>query len=102
MKTKSKTKTKLNEPSAHKVRIEFHHDSAQAVSVAGTFNDWRPNALAMIAIGDGSWVKELSLTPGRYEYRFVVDGEWVNDPNAEQVRNTYGGFNSVLVVEETP
>ncbi len=101
MKTKNKTATKPNLSFARKVRIEFHHDSAQAVSIAGTFNDWRPNASAMIAVADGNWVKELSLPPGRYEYRFVVDGEWVNDPNAEQVRNSYGGFNSVLVVEQT-
>ena len=99
MKTK-KTATKPNESSARKVRFEFHHDGAQGVSIAGTFNDWVPNVLAMIAVTDGTWVKELSLVPGTYEYRFVVDGEWVNDPNAEQVRNSYGGFNSVLVVGE--
>ena len=101
MKTKNKTKTKPNESSPRKVRIDFHRDGAQAVFIAGTFNEWRPNALAMIAVGDGNWVKELSLHPGRYEYRFVVDGEWVNDPQAEQIRNTYGGFNSVLVIERT-
>ena len=101
MKTKNKTVTKPNESPARKVRFEFHQDGAQAVFIAGTFNDWRPNGLAMIDVADGNWVKELSLAPGTYEYRFVVDGEWVNDPNAEQVRNSYGGFNSVLVVEQT-
>ena len=102
MKTKNKTATKPIEPAARKVRFEFHQDGAQAVCIAGTFNDWRPNGLAMIAVAEGNWVKELALAPGTYEYRFVVDGEWVNDPNAEQVRNSYGGFNSVLIVEQTP
>ena len=53
----------------------------------------------MIAASPGKWVKQLSLTPGRYEYRFVVDGDWVSDPNAEQTPNPHGGCNSVLIVQ---
>lgn len=53
----------------------------------------------MIALGEGQCVKDLMLAPDRYEYRFVVDAEWVNDPFAtEQVSNPHGSFNSVLVV----
>jgi hypothetical protein len=55
----------------------------------------------MIALGDGQWAKELALTPGRYEYRFVVDGEWVDDPAAtELIPNTFGTANAVLVVAD--
>jgi hypothetical protein len=39
------------------------------------------------------------LRSGQYEYRFVVDGEWCEDPQATQrVANPHGGFNSVLTV----
>ena len=53
----------------------------------------------MLALGDGRWLKELALPPGRYEYRFVVNGEWVDDPNAKEVAaNPHGGVNAVLTV----
>ena len=84
---------------SHSVRIEFHHEQAQAVFIAGTFNDWNPKTTPMIALGEGRWVKELALPPGRYEYRIIVGGQWTSDPAAaEQVSNSYGEFNSVLNV----
>ena len=83
----------------HAVRIEFHHEQAQAVFIAGTFNDWHPSVTPMIALGEGRWAKELSLPPGRHEYRFVVDGEWISDPTAtDYVPNSHGSSNSVLIV----
>jgi hypothetical protein len=43
----------------------------------------------------------LGLPPGRYEYRLVVDGAWVDDPTAmEFVGNPHGGRNAVVVVGE--
>ena len=88
---------------SHSVRIEFHHEQAQAVFIAGTFNDWHASVTPMIALGDGRWIKELLLPSGRYEYRLVVDGEWVNDPAAtEQVTNPHGSFNSVLHIPNAP
>jgi hypothetical protein len=54
----------------------------------------------MIRLEDGKWAKELALPPGRYEYRFVVDGQWVDDPAAtELIPNSFGTANAVLVVE---
>jgi 1,4-alpha-glucan branching enzyme len=48
---------------------------------------------------DSVWKVSLPLKPGRYEYRFVVDGEWTSDPNArESAINDFGSTNSVLVV----
>ena len=53
----------------------------------------------MIRLRDGQWAKELSLAPGRYEYRFVVDGQWVDDPAAtELIPNPFGTPNAVLLV----
>ena len=82
------------------VQLEFTHPTATRVSVAGTFNDWRPESAPMVPIGDGRWMKKLTLPPGVYEYRIVADGEWMPDPLAwESAPNPFGGLNSVLKVE---
>lgn len=88
-----------SESRAKPVQIEFTHQSATAVRIAGTFNDWRPDATPMIRLGEGRWAKELALPPGTYEYCVVVDGAWLPDPRAnETVPNPFGGVNSVLRV----
>ena len=100
MKTKSNSKAD-KQPKSQTLRIAFHDEEAQAVSIAGTFNDWRPGAVPMIPLGQGRWVKELSLPPGRYEYLLVVDGRWICDPAAaEKVPNPFGGYNAVVVVAQ--
>jgi 1,4-alpha-glucan branching enzyme len=49
---------------------------------------------------DGIWRTALKLQPGRYEYKFVVDGTWMEDPgNPDMVPDPFGGNNSVLTVE---
>ena len=81
------------------VRIEFQHPTAREVCLAGNFNDWHPAASPMVAMPGGRWLKELALPPGRYEYRFVVDGVWADDPAAaELVDNGFGGRNAILNV----
>jgi hypothetical protein len=60
-----------------------------------------PTVTPMIRLEDGKWAKELALPPGRYEYRFVVDGQWVDDPAAtELIPNSFGTANAVLLVED--
>ena len=87
------------EPGTKRVHIEFTHATATRISIAGTFNDWRPAVTPMVSLGDGRWAKELVLPPGVYEYRLVVDGEWMADPRAsESVGNPFGEMNSVLKV----
>ena len=83
------------------VQVKFSHSEATAVAIAGTFNDWRPEATPMVAMGEGQWRKELILPPGRYEYLFVADGKWIVDPLAtETVPNPFGGVNSLLAVPD--
>lgn len=82
------------------VRLEFHDDRAKTVYVAGTFNDWHPKTTPMSTTSPGQWSKELALSPGIYEYQYVVDGRWINDPQAvKSTPNPFGGRNSLLVVE---
>ena len=72
---------------------------AKEVKVAGNFNGWRPDATPLKNTGAGEWAVRLKLRSGQYEYRFVVDGRWTEDPRAAQrVANPYGSFNSVLLV----
>ena len=81
------------------VRFEFDDPTAVSVSVAGTFNQWRPEAKRLHRVGDGHWLIEMGLVPGAYEYRFVVDGVWMADPlSPETVQNPFGGRNSVFKV----
>jgi 1,4-alpha-glucan branching enzyme len=70
-----------------------------SVCVAGSFNNWEPQQLAFQFDQAGGWEIDLCLPPGDYEYRFVVDGEWTDDPLAVRVvDNGHGGVNAVLSV----
>jgi len=81
------------------VRFEFAHPTAKTVCLAGSFNHWEPEAKPLHSSGAGNWWKETALAPGTYEYCFVVDGQWMPDPHAnETVANPFGGSNSVLHV----
>jgi 1,4-alpha-glucan branching enzyme len=81
------------------VRFEFTHLTAKSVSVAGTFNNWQPEAKSLHPSDGGKWWKETTMKPGTYEYCFIVDGQWVPDPQAkETIPNPFGGRNSVLKV----
>ena len=96
---KKKAKAKGDTEGVHIVRIEFHNEEAAEVFIAGTFNDWSPASAPMIRLEKGRWVKELSLPAGRYEYRLVVDGQWLCDSRAaERVTNPFGDYNAVLIV----
>jgi len=85
------------------VRFEFTHPTAASVCIAGTFDNWRPEAKPMRRVGQGRWLEETALPPGTYEYCLVVDGKWLPDPRAEEtVPNPFGGKNSVLKVAPLP
>lgn len=90
-------------PQLEPVRFEFTHLTATTVCIAGTFNDWHAEAKPMHPVGHGRWLKETVLPAGTYEYRLVVDGQWIADPLAkETVANPFGGRNSLLKVASSP
>lgn len=81
------------------VDFVLHWPDARSVCVAGTFNGWDPQQTTLNRESNGIWKATVALSPGRYEYRFVVDGQWVSDPNAQaSVPNNYGSTNSVVAV----
>jgi chromosome partitioning protein len=85
------------------VVVRFRDPEASDVRIAGDFNGWVPDkGVRSLIESEGPtriWTKILQLPPGTYEYRYVVDGEWRQDPeNPQAVASSLGGQNSVLVV----
>ncbi len=77
----------------------------KSVHLAGSFNSWNPkdpNYEMKDPDGDGTYEITIYLEPGRYSYKFVINGTiWVPDPNAEEYEpDGFGGKNSVIVVTE--
>lgn len=73
---------------------------AREVYLVGEFNNWNPRADRMAKTKNG-FRKTLRLSPGEYQYKFLVDGQWHNDPGAaKQVPNRYGTTNSVVRVTD--
>jgi hypothetical protein len=99
MNAKSKSKQLSHGSCTPCVRLQLVRPDAREIFIAGSFNDWHPSVTPMIRLKDGLWAKELFLAPGRYEYRFVVDGQWADDPSAKElIPNPFGSANAVLEV----
>lgn len=72
------------------------YPNAESVIVTGSFNGWNHNEYRMV-LKEGKWVFPIYLTPGRHNYKFIVNGEWVLDPeNPLWEENEFGTGNSVL------
>ena len=72
---------------------------AKKVFLAGDFNGWNPQQKRMVKNKDGTFRSRVSLPAGEHQYKFVVDGHWINDADAErQVVNEYGTYNSLVTV----
>lgn len=75
------------------------HTQANEVILAGSFNGWNEHELKMNRVPEG-WELRAELPPGRYEYKFIVDGEWMHDPaSKENVKNEHKTLNSVLYID---
>ena|ERR1035441_2536643 len=86
-------------PKALSVSFALHKPDAKRVSLCGDFNGWSPSATSMKRHNDGHWETTVALAPGRYQYKFLVDGDWLLDPAAQKnVPNEHGSLNSVVEV----
>ncbi len=91
---KSETK-----PKKRKVVFFLTSPDAKEVILMGDFNRWNPRKHIMKKNKNGIWEKMTFLFPGRYEYRFMVDGQWKNDPeNNQMCANRFGTKNNFIVV----
>jgi len=86
----------------NKISVTFSYPSStkgnHKIFLAGNFNNWSPNTTPMKE-NNGNYSVTLYLEPGEYSYKFVVDGNWVVDENAEEFNDDgFGGKNSVIHV----
>ncbi len=82
-----------------KVTFTYKAPEAQSVLLAGDFTGWQEAPLSLKKSKDGVWKKTISLPPGKYEYRLLVDGQWQDDPQCPNRQpNQFGGTNCVCVV----
>lgn len=85
--------------SSQKIIFEYYAPQAKKVELAGTFNDWNSSKTPLKKDKEGKWKVSLTLPPGRYEYRYFVDGVWQNDQRpVECVPNPFGTWNCVLQI----
>jgi chromosome partitioning protein len=79
----------------------FSSPKAGEVYLVGDFNQWRMDENSKLwDQGKGLWQKRMILPPGKYRYKFVVDGKWLPDPDNNFAEpNPYGGIDSVLEVD---
>ncbi|MCJ7752021.1 MAG: glycogen-binding domain-containing protein [Armatimonadetes bacterium] len=75
--------------------------NAKDVRLVGDFTDWETKPIIMDRMKPRSrtFGAVVDLPPGTYQYKFIVDGEWVEDPKADSVPNDFGTGNSVITVE---
>ena len=83
-------------------RFVLEAPGAERVFIAGEFNGWDPEARRMKRArkGEDVFVTRLDLEPGVYEFKFVVDGEWICCPHSPKVTNGLGAQNSVVEVKK--
>ncbi len=80
--------------------FKLYAPQAKRVSLVGSFNNWDTKKLSAKKDSQGNWIVKASLKPGRYEYKFFVDGSWLNDPRCDKsVPNTFGSQNSIVEVK---
>jgi 1,4-alpha-glucan branching enzyme len=87
-------------PKPVEVTFSLDRPGAQDIYLCGDFNQWSPVLLRMLRHGSSDhWEQRLTLAPGRYQYKFVVDGEGIHDPEAfENVHDQCASLSSVMEV----
>ena len=92
-------KDKMLPNTDRRTQFAFAAPKARQVALVGDFNNWDTKAGPMHKGPDGVWHLSVALKPGRYEYRFLEDEVWSDDPAAEQrVANSLGTQNCVKTV----
>ena len=82
------------------VPVVYNGVGAREIRIAGDFNDWTADdEHIMVKDEDGNWKTTLQLSPGRYQYKLLIDGKWSEDDcNPLRIESPFGGYNSLLEV----
>ena len=87
-------------PKAIQVLFEIAAPEAKEVFVAGDFNNWKTDEQSKMDKYNGTWRKRLQLGHGKYRYRFVIDGIWIEDVNNPyKEKNPFGQMDSLVEVK---
>ena len=78
------TKLRGNGNSSREIVFRFDNGAAGEVLLAGSFTGWNQSPITLRRVGEGSWETKVLLPPGRYHYKFLVDGAWQDDPRAKE------------------
>ena len=92
-------------PPAHAAPASFSIAAPDAgqVFLAGEMTDWDAGKVAMQRDENGTWHTALDLEPGQWLYKFVVDGQWVQDPaTPDHDADGQGGQHSFMFVGDGP
>jgi 1,4-alpha-glucan branching enzyme len=82
-----------------KQTFRFSSPEAMSVLLVGDFTHWQQRGIPMQKGKDGIWVATVELPPGKHTYRFIVDGDWRDDPECTlRVPNPYGSQDMVRQV----
>jgi len=85
------------------VTFTLYSKQVDSVFVAGSFNNWSGSFNPLTKQNDSTWVTTLYLNPGYYYYKFVVNNQWIPDPENEWKINDGGdNFNSIVKVGDPP
>ncbi len=77
----------------------FKSPGAVSVAIAGDFTHWQKEPIPMKRDETGVWTATVPLPPGTYHYRFIADGQWMDDPECTlRIATPFGSENSVRVV----
>jgi len=80
--------------------FSFNAPAALRVQLAGSFTAWQSQPISMTRGADGLWHTKVKLAPGTYQYRFIVDGEWHDDPTCTlRIPNEFGTANMLREVK---
>jgi len=93
--TRTETANVVTVPKTH---FEFTSEKAARVALVGDFNGWDTERDMMTRKDEQTWVIDVDLQPGNYQYQFLIDGnEWqADDANSTRIPDGFGGFNSGL------
>jgi 1,4-alpha-glucan branching enzyme len=74
-----------------KQAFAFTAPSAVSVQLVGDFTQWQERPINLQKGAGGVWRTTVELKPGTHHYRFIVDGEWQDDPECVlRAQNPYG------------
>ncbi len=94
------TKQYLKSKPVCKVTFSVPAAEAKKVTVAGNFNEWSEKKNPLKKLKNGTFKGTIDLPKDNsYEFKYVVDGEWQNETQADAYAwNEFASENSIVNV----